>query len=1018
MKNRVYVVAGEYSAPLAALTRTSAESYRELPAPDSPDRGLSGEAWRALFFTGPGDTGSWESLGAQRAPTLEDLLASAAHRALVSFHELCGHQSYRETRRSITDLLVASMPLLGAMPGSGVNAGLVPLMLRSTLGLDFDCRCQFVAGTADSGAGGFATAVRIAESRPATVLISAGQIIPSGYMGTYRIRSVFTEGEQKKGLDMMAVGDVLMDALRRSHASRGTHLAQCHAWLAEVRERKLLAARCYPAALGVKSADPDGGSKFVTPYFRSADVAKVGCGAAAVIVTSDPTTLEHIRATLGAGTQRYRNTPVVEVMSIGEGTTSPRLLSRRTPMASGTSVRQALVTAASDGNLPLSVFPDSAFALLHDAFPSMELAVLLAVGLDWQRATLRMTTWWSNPCGGLLTFGDAVGASGLVQVCKAFHVFTSDRRYIPEPLTSLRHFRRAGSYAFTSSVGGPLSHIVVSILRGGVPHSAHDQAAFFEDAVRLREYRSPIAAEKRRRMCLQQSMATYLDRLGDHRAELCLIEGITEIDARSCAQTLSPEAIDELPLSRLPRLVIDGAVDGCRAQIRALIHELRAAYLAGADGSDIYGARARYNAGLRDLLDEWHERAVLRADDEILCLLSLGQPGEPVTGAEARARAGKKRRLKALKQIIRVPMALLVSRRGPGRELARQLSYMTDFGDDERTALERSDFVAYHRDGVGADTSALVDDCALLPWWYTRAERQRGSIDLTAVVNAAKDSAPPDPGAEHAIDPQIVFDALMGPRSLTDQRHAELGFLRAFFAPSGPQAAVDLAMRDLGLDTEQAGREPTDELVPAIFYKNDIIGSSVIPNVHEAYELLGRAVQRARGWFGMYASTCAQHGDSVSLVSLDRRLEPGSEGQNEALHARTEAISNASRFARDVAEWCLGYGIRVRTVVSFGQGLPYRDVNDERSVASDSAIRGARLLDHVARAAKTLGYAGKPWIAFDLTELGDIDNAAELFAHELSGIAGENWRMPTGPPSPVALERWSDVRFVVWYRPD
>jgi hypothetical protein len=173
----------------------------------------------------------------------------------------------------------------------------------------------------------------------------------------------------------------------------------------------------------------------------------------------------------------------------------------------------------------------------------------------------------------------------------------------------------------------------------------------------------------------------------------------------------------------------------------------------------------------------------------------------------------------------------------------------------------------------------------------------------------------------------------------------------------------------------------------------------------------------------MYASTCAQHGDSVSLVSLDQRLdhdhhdpEHGQAG-DEALHARIEAISNASRFARDVAEWCLGYDIRLRAVVSFGHGMPYRDVNDDRSVASDSAIRGARLLDFVSEAAHEHGFAALPWIVFDWTELADIKDAVAIFERELHAASGPGWRSPEGPASPVALDRWDDIRFTVWYRP-
>lgn len=1019
MKHRVYVVASEYSAPLEVLTRTPFEVYQREPQPRA-----GYNQFRRLFFSAPSENESWTDVGAYRAPTLEDLVASAAHRALGSFHELCGNESYADTLLSITDLLVASMPLLAAKPGMGVNAGLIPLMLRSALGLEYNCRSQFVAGTADSGAGAFATAVRIAQSQPSTILISAGQLIPSGYIGQYRIRSVFTEDEQAQGLDMMAIGDVLMDALRRTYASSGTDLAQCQDWLADVRRCKLAAAAAYPASLGVKGADPAGAAKFVTPYFRSADVAKAGCGAAAVVITSQLDTLARIRRTLHDCPARYRNMPVVEVMGVGEGTTNPRILSRRVPLASGTAIRQALVSAADDGNLPQSVYPDSAFALLHDGFPSMELAVLLSIGLDWQRATLRMTTWWSNPCGGLLAFGDALGASGLVQVCKGFHVFTGDRRYIPEPLTSLRHFRRSGAYAFTASIGGPLSHVVVSVLRGGVPLVARDQAAFFEKPRRMRERRSLATAEHERRARLQRSSNEYIERLYGHNPHLYIIEGVTEVDARSCSQALEPEDIDRLPLGRLALVCTDEAVDECRGQVRTLIHQLRTMVLQATDGAAMYSARYGYNAGLKRLLEEWDKCSMLRSDDEIqenLARASGGYfdtvagvivspdelpdalpeelPDEKTTKTAITLR--KISRLKALKQCIRVPMAVLVH----ADALGRSVRYMASIDGHQRSYLDYADFADFSQFADDRTVSVHADD-NLLPWWNSRATRPVGPLELLDRPNA------------HALVPDDVFDVLMQRRRLDSERPGELGFLRAYFAASGPQAAVDLAMSELGIRTEVAGRERTEELVPAIFYKNDIIGSSVIANIHEAYELLGRAVQRARGWFGMYASTCAQHGDSVSLVSLDRRLEPGGgmDSPSEALHARREAISNASRFARDVAEWCLGYGIRIRTVVSFGQGVPYRDVNDELSVASDSAIRGARLLDHVTAAARDHEYAHLPWIAFDSSELEDIEDAAAIVERELSAVAGAAWIQPPGPPSPVALERWDDVRFAVWYR--
>jgi len=90
------------------------------------------------------------------------------------------------------------------------------------------------------------------------------------------------------------------------------------------------------------------------------------------------------------------------------------------------------------------------------------------MGLSWERSAERMKEGWSNPFGGLLSFGHALGASGLVQVNKAHHLFAGDERYLQDgPGPKRQGFRESGAVAFTTSVGGPLSHIVGSLLRGG-----------------------------------------------------------------------------------------------------------------------------------------------------------------------------------------------------------------------------------------------------------------------------------------------------------------------------------------------------------------------------------------------------------------------------------------------------------------------------------------------------------------------------------------------------------------------
>src|SRR6185295_13298437 len=149
-RRRVFVVAAEYSA-----------SPRDLPAArrrrdffGGPHPALKPQETARLFFRFPnrGDDGrtkpeDWErAFGIREPVALPDLLASAAHRALTTLHELTG-ADWRRTCDSITDMLVTSMP--GLDPNERVNIGLVPQALQIQLGLSTRTRAQFVVGTSD-----------------------------------------------------------------------------------------------------------------------------------------------------------------------------------------------------------------------------------------------------------------------------------------------------------------------------------------------------------------------------------------------------------------------------------------------------------------------------------------------------------------------------------------------------------------------------------------------------------------------------------------------------------------------------------------------------------------------------------------------------------------------------------------------------------------------------------------------------------------------------------------------------
>jgi hypothetical protein len=559
MRRRVYVIAGEYSAnPRHLPPERRSGSWLGEPAPEPP----AGEVHR-LFFRYPNRSEDgrarpedWErDFGLTSPVGLVDLLASAAHRALSSLHTLLGESDYAHTLGQVTDLVVTSMP--GLDPNERMNIGLVPQMLQARLGLSRRARCQFVVGTSDSGAWAFAQAVRWARTseRPATVLVVAGQIIPSGYASQYQIRSVLGEEDQARGLDMLAVGDLLMDAMRRT---QGRTRAEVEARLTRASERKARGAQVYSAAM-LSGLVLDRTTRR-TPYFDGADIAPPCCGAAATLLTSDE---ELVARVARAELPRYAAAPVVEAMGVGEGSSNANLLRRKSPLVFATAVREALAAVADDGRVSLAAFPGCSFAVLHDAFPSIELAFLLSLGLGWEDATERIRAGWSNPYGGLLTFGHALGASGLVQVNKTLHIFSGDRRHLgPRPGREGVSVA-PGAMAFTTSVGGPLSHIVAVLFRGGDSGAgvSPEEPGGAVSLARFAEQRSQ----------LRRALSSHLARLEAQEGRVAYVEGITQVSVRSCLRALDPGEVAAMEFDGLEALVRPDRLEEVRGRLRGLV---------------------------------------------------------------------------------------------------------------------------------------------------------------------------------------------------------------------------------------------------------------------------------------------------------------------------------------------------------------------------------------------------------------------------------------------------------------
>ncbi|HUJ24979.1 MAG TPA: hypothetical protein VLW85_03105 [Myxococcales bacterium] len=877
MRRRVFVIGGEYSAnPRHLVPERRKRDFFAVARPEPTPE----EVARSFFrYPNRGDEGrarpaDWErAFGIAHPIGLTDLFASAAHRALTSLHTLLGGE-YRRTRDRISDLYVTSMP--GLTTGEPLNIGLVPQALRALLGLSPRTRAQFIVGTSDSGAWTFTQAVRAARNaeHPATILVVAGQIIPSGYVSQYQIRSVLGDLDQSHGLDMLAVGDLLMDVFRRNLGLRRDELDD---FLTRVSARKHQTGALYPA--GIHSGKPFRRDARRTPYFDASDIAAPCCGAAATIVTSDETLVEAMAQTRNP---RYRTAPVTEVLGAGEGSSNQNLISRKSPLVFATAVRDALADTADDAHLPISTFGSCAFGVVHDAFASIELSFLLAMGLPWEVARERMVEGWSNPVGGLLSFGHALGASGLVQVNKAHHLFCVDSRYLVEG-RKRQGFREDGALAFTTSVGGPLSHVVGVLLRGG-----------YQELPPVRQRRptaeptAPLSHEwRRKRYQLRLVLPSYLHGLereepaspatGGARMRgaletASLVEGVTWVSIRSCLRALSPADIARLGFDGIDELVAPSALPGLRARLRNAIHVAQQESDRLQSMFDVF----------RLLTDEMREIATECRQRGTLSPKAAALSDEKLTDL--------------LKECLRAPLAMVC--RPGGRELI--FSPGPELAEAEL---------------VSAEGAPLPAEPVQLPFWNARATRP----------------AAPAPSDAPAATVSAMIDALVsragGPRTA-----AELELLRLWFSADAPRALLDRAVAGAG------AAAPIATKVKAVFAMCEIADAGILVDTEAAHELLGRAAREARAYLEAYESNVVQVGSTLFAVAFER---PPFRASSE------EPLLSAARFALELARGAQGYGVAVRAAACSGEGTLFEDLAGRPAVSSPAAACAAEVLQRL-----------------------------------------------------------------------
>lgn len=497
----LYLIAGEYSADVGDPRPTKV--FRRAPRP-----------------------------GEEAPPPLDDLLRSACQRALDS-------TLIEGIEDQVTHLLVTTM-----VYGEGMDHELMvnrPNRLKYALALPDRCRAGFEMASSDAGASVFASAVRLLRGldEPATALVTAGQTLRGGREALRTVALVLEEVERAQGLNMPAVGDLLMDVFvqrwRRDGAGKlpGTWRDQAHAMIDAWVQQKLVLSREYAAAQ--RSGDDPGevvGSDWITPWFRVAHMAPASVGAAATIMTTD-------EALAAEWSLEHPTARVVQVSGVATGDTHLLITRREEPLGYFAAVRRAFDSLCRSTGTGPEYLRAAAFGVFHDAFASIELAFLQSLGFSPNEAMQRALTYWPNPYGGLTSFGHALGASGLVQVVKAFHVFTQPQAYLPAPAEEGSHHVDFATTAkpihcVTTSVGGPLTNVVATILRADEPGTLGPAT----EALPRRHRPDGPGFHATTMPWLRAEMRRYREALGEERG---VLEARTKLDLRGTPLPL-PEA--------------------------------------------------------------------------------------------------------------------------------------------------------------------------------------------------------------------------------------------------------------------------------------------------------------------------------------------------------------------------------------------------------------------------------------------------------------------------------------------
>src|SRR5712692_404919 len=361
-----------------------------------------------------------------------------------------------------------------------------------------------------------------------------------------------------------------------------------------------------------------------------------------------------------------------------------------------------------------------------------------------------MAEGWPNPFGGLLSFGHALGASGLVQVNKAHHLFCGDHRYIRDGLLPSRPgFGKSGAVAFATSVGGPLSHIVAALFRGGFEEVP---AVSEPPLLQSTEPEHSMNEWRAKRNQLRRVLPSFRAQLrGRIDGEPWFVEGTTYVSIRSALRALSADDIARLTFDGLERLVARERLEEMRGQLREVV----VVVVREADRVEsMFDAFRLLTDEVSALSKSWRAAGF------------LSPPAEALSEGKLAIR---------VKDCLRVPLAVLCGPRADPNARRRVL-FLPAF-NLTHDALEGIDLLVSTPDG--SLTPAKVDP-SLLPFWNARARRP------------TSERAPQQPASATEL-----IDRILEQREHPENA-AELELLRLWFAAEAPRLALERALQAAG----------------------------------------------------------------------------------------------------------------------------------------------------------------------------------------------------------------------------